>query len=66
MATYSASDFRSGLKVMLDGDPCAIVENELVKPEKGQAFARVRLRNLKPTACGSVRLNLAKPWKVPM
>lgn len=47
MATYSASDFRSGLKVMLDGDPCAIVENELVKPGKGQAFARVRLRNLK-------------------
>ncbi len=32
---------------MLDGDPCAIVENEFVKPGKGQAFNRVRLRNLK-------------------
>lgn len=31
---------------MLDGDPCAILENELVKPGKGQAFSRVRLRNL--------------------
>ncbi|MFT7263900.1 MAG: elongation factor P, partial [Halioglobus sp.] len=33
--------------VMLDGDPCSILENEFVKPGKGQAFARVRLRNLK-------------------
>jgi elongation factor P len=44
---YSTNDFRSGLKVMLDGDPCSILENEFVKPGKGQAFARVRLRNLK-------------------
>lgn len=47
MATYSINDFRVGLKVMLDGDPCNIVENELVKPGKGQAFNRVKLRNLK-------------------
>ncbi|MEJ2680570.1 MAG: elongation factor P [Gammaproteobacteria bacterium] len=45
--SYSTNEFRSGLKVMLDGDPCAIVENEFVKPGKGQAFNRVRLRNLK-------------------
>ena len=47
MATYSTSEFRSGLKVMLDHDPCAIMENEFVKPGKGQAFNRVKLRNLK-------------------
>ena len=47
MASYSTNEFRSGLKVMLDGDPCAIIENEFVKPGKGQAFNRVRLRNLK-------------------
>lgn len=47
MASYSTSEFRSGLKVMLDGDPCSILENEFVKPGKGQAFNRVRLRNLK-------------------
>ena len=47
MANYSTSEFKSGLKVMLDGDPCAIIENEFVKPGKGQAFNRVRLRNLK-------------------
>ena len=47
MANYSTNEFRSGLKVMLDGDPCAIVENEFVKPGKGQAFNRARLKNLK-------------------
>lgn len=47
MANYSTSEFRSGLKVILDGDPCIIVENEFVKPGKGQAFNRVRIRNLK-------------------
>jgi|TARA_Y100000310_G_scaffold325618_1_gene389332 elongation factor P len=47
MATYSTSEFRAGLKVMLEGDPCSILENEFVKPGKGQAFNRVRLRNLK-------------------
>ncbi len=47
MANHSTSEFKSGLKVMLDGDPCSIVENEFVKPGKGQAFNRVKLRNLK-------------------
>ena len=46
MASYSTNEFRSGLKIMLDGDPYVIVENEFVKPGKGQAFNRVRIRNL--------------------
>jgi elongation factor P len=46
MATYSTNEFRSGLKVMLEGDPCCITNNEFVKPGKGQAFNRVKLRNL--------------------
>lgn len=47
MATYSTNEFRSGLKILLDGDPYNIVENEFVKPGKGQAFSRVKVRNLK-------------------
>jgi len=47
MATYSTNEFKSGLKVMIDGYPGAIVENEFVKPGKGQAFNRVKIRNLK-------------------
>lgn len=47
MASYNTNEFRSGLKVLLDGDPYTIVENEFVKPGKGQAFNRVKLKNLK-------------------
>lgn len=46
MASYSTNEFKGGLKVLLDGEPCEIVENEFVKPGKGQAFNRVKLRNL--------------------
>ncbi|MCP3957795.1 MAG: elongation factor P [bacterium] len=46
MATYTTSQFKSGLKVILDRDPCSIIENQFVKPGKGQAFSRVKLRNL--------------------
>jgi elongation factor P len=47
MSSYSTNEFKSGLKIMLDNDPYAILENEMVKPGKGQAFNRVRVRNLK-------------------
>jgi elongation factor P len=47
MATYSTNEFKSGLKVMFEGEPCSILENEFVKPGKGQAFNRVKFRNLK-------------------
>ena len=47
MATYNTNEFRSGLKLIIDGDPYTIVENEFVKPGKGQAFNRVKIRNLK-------------------
>lgn len=47
MSVYSTNEFKSGIKIMLDGDPYSIVENEFVKPGKGQAFNRVKLRNLK-------------------
>lgn len=46
MATYSTNQFKNGLKVMLDGDPCSIIENQFVKPGKGQAFVRTKFRNL--------------------
>lgn len=32
---------------MLDGDPCSIVDVDFVKPGKGQAFTRVKVKNLK-------------------
>jgi len=47
MAYFSTNEFKSGLKVLLEGDPCSILDNEFVKPGKGQAFNRVKFRNLK-------------------
>lgn len=46
MATFSTNQFKAGLKIMLDGEPCNIIENEIVKPGKGQAFNRVKIRKL--------------------
>ncbi|MCD6024893.1 MAG: translation elongation factor, partial [Fibrobacteria bacterium] len=46
MGVVSTNEFRKRLRIMLDGQPCMIVENEFVKPGKGQAFNRVKLKNL--------------------
>lgn len=47
MGVYTTNEIRAGMKVMVDGDPCVIVDNEFVKPGKGQAFNRIKIRNLK-------------------
>ncbi len=46
MAQVSTNEFRAGIKVEMEGQPYTIVSNEFVKPGKGQAFNRVRLRHL--------------------
>jgi len=43
---YSTSDFRKGLKIELDGKPFIIVEFLHVKPGKGGAFVRTKIKNL--------------------
>ncbi|MEO7330442.1 MAG: elongation factor P [Minicystis sp.] len=40
------SDIRKGLKMMVDGQPCAVIEFQFVKPGKGQAFTRLKVRNM--------------------
>ena len=47
MSTLSTNDMKPGVKVLFDGDPYAILENEYVKPGKGQAFTRVKYRSIK-------------------
>lgn len=47
MATYSTNQFRNGLKILIDREPCSIVETEFVKPGKGQAFTRIKYKNLR-------------------
>ena len=46
MARYSTNEFKNGLKIILDGQPCSILHHEFHKPGKGQAVMRVKLRNL--------------------
>lgn len=47
MSSYTTNEIRNGMKIMLDNDPCVVLENEFVKPGKGQAFNRIKIRNLK-------------------
>ena len=47
MVTYSSADFKNGLKVLVDGEPFSIVDLGFHKPGKGQAFNKLKLKNLK-------------------
>lgn len=47
MAMYTTNEIRGGMKIIVDNDPCVILDNEFVKPGKGQAFNRIKYRNLK-------------------
>jgi elongation factor P len=46
VGTYKTSDFRKGLKVQIDGEPYVMIEMNFVKPGKGNALYKCRLRNL--------------------
>jgi len=43
---YSTSDFRKGLKIEMEGEPYIIVECQHVKPGKGAAFVKTRVKSL--------------------
>ncbi|MEM9825736.1 MAG: elongation factor P [Planctomycetota bacterium] len=46
MATYNTSDFRKGLKVQIGGEPYLMTDMQFVKPGKGNAFYKCKLKNL--------------------
>ena len=43
---YDTSDIRKGLKVLMDGNPYTVIEFQFVKPGKGAAFTRTKMKNL--------------------
>ena len=43
---YETSDIRKGLRVELDGDPFVVMDFQFVKPGKGTAFTRTKIRNM--------------------
>ena len=46
MASYGLNDVKNGLKILVDGDPYVIIDTDFIKPGKGQAFTRIKIRNL--------------------
>jgi elongation factor P len=51
------TDIRKGIKIQIDGVPFAVVDHQFVKPGKGQAFTRARIKNL---TTGAV---IERTWK---
>jgi elongation factor P len=47
MGMLGLNDVKTGKKIIHNGDPWIITEADFVKPGKGQAFTRIRIRNLK-------------------
>ncbi len=76
VASYNTSEFRKGLKVQLDGDPYIMIECNFVKPGKGQALYKCKLRNLlrgtvldrtyKSGDCARGRRNRRNPGPIPL
>lgn len=46
MAYITTVDMKPGVKIEIDGQPYVIIHNDAVKPGKGQAFNRIRIKNL--------------------
>jgi len=64
MATVSTNEMKSGTKVLIDGEPFAIIDNEYRKPGKGQATNTLRIRNLKNGRVLERTLRSGDSWEV--
>ena len=60
------TDIRKGIKIQIDGVPFHVVEHQFVKPGKGQAFTRARIRNLVNGNVSSAPGRAASRWSWPM
>ena len=47
MPTYNMNQVKVGAKILMDGDPCVIVDADFVKPGKGQAFTKIKYKNFR-------------------
>ena len=46
MASYSTNELKQGLKIILDNEPYVILSHEFLKPGKGQAYYKIKIKNL--------------------
>jgi elongation factor P len=56
------SDIRKGLKVLMDGQPYIVTDFQFVKPGKGQAFTRTKLKNM--LTGGTIERNIRSSEKL--
>jgi elongation factor P len=61
-ATMDTSDIRKGLKIMMDGQPYIVTDFQFVKPGKGQAFTRTKMRNM--LSGGTIERNIRSSEKL--
>jgi elongation factor P len=56
------SDIKKGLKIMMDGQPYVVVDFQFVKPGKGQAFTRTKMKNM--LTGGTIERNIRSSEKL--
>ncbi|WP_439640912.1 elongation factor P [Nevskia sp.] len=64
MATVSTNEMKSGVKVLIDGEPYAILDNEYRKPGKGQATNTIKIRALKTGRVFEKTLKSGDTWEL--
>ena len=56
MASYNMNQVKVGLKILMDGDPCVIVDADFVKPGKGQAFTKIKYKNFRTARVNEITM----------
>ena len=64
MASVSTNEMKAGVKVLIDGEPFSIIDNEYRKPGKGQATNTLKIRNLKNGRVIEKTLKSGDTWDV--
>lgn len=64
MASVSTNEMKSGTKVLIDGEPYSVIDNEYRKPGKGQATNTIKIRNLKNGRVLERTLKSGDSWEV--
>jgi elongation factor P len=64
MATVSTNEMKSGVKVLIEGEPFSIIDNEYRKPGKGQATNTLKVRNLKNGRVIEKTLKSGDTWEL--
>ena len=62
---YGTSDFKKGLKIMIRGEPCVILDFQHVKPGKGNQFTRTKLSNLLTGANMELTIRSGEKFSIP-